>query len=166
MKFWKDEVYIKMCEKATEIQDGIIEYGDCVMFDQGEIAFAGKYEKSEKPNTVRVVMPDLENCYEENELDVVVRVKIFRQDQLIEILQNTEVHNRWSRLSKGGMALETFLQLIPEFFETERLPDGRVAIFTLNKQLQPFDSFEKMFLALIVKIKFNKTWNAEKGEWE
>ena len=142
-EFYNDPVYIKMCEKSIKIQDGVYKYGDCVTFNQGAIAFLGEYKETDKRGFVEIPIPDLDNIVDDDDRYVKPSCKIFRQDQLQKMIDDDAL----IALSEFGF---------------EYRDDGGGL---LDREDYPFDSIEKLWLAFVMKKKFNKTWSDKKEEW-
>jgi len=116
--------YIKMCEKATEIQEIYEEWPNgSVWFDGTDIVLqTGKL--TDHPCEGDIWLP--------------------RQDQLQEIVK-----------TRFGIEhdLESFLNVL----------EGWNPTGILDKYHKQFSTFEQLWLAFVMWVKFNKTWNGE--EW-
>lgn len=126
-KWYNDPVYIKMCEKATDIQKQNYHIGcikEFAIFQGGGIILDGNgswwygYEKTEHPP-----------------FEIRLKVWLPRQDDLQDMISD-DVHD-----------------LISEF-------DGFVS-FPEEWGNFPFASLEQLWLAFVMKEKYNKVWNGE-----
>ena len=137
--------YIKMCEKAQEIQESHTfdeEEGDFSIWlprqDQLQGMIEGTVmEKIEKFNKF-MHLPILNiKC---NEIDE-EKLEIFRE--------------KWGEMMKDSLARITPLPVC----ENEEL--NLINVFTST-----FTSFEQLWLAFVMKEKYGKTWNNKKEEWK
>jgi len=130
--------YIKMCNKAVEIQPLFKCLGDIVSWDNGRVFLVVKcYPDS--VNGIRI--KEWEN---DEEIDLASNATVFlpRQDQLQEIIEK-DLHEKIYEL------LSMFNGFVDEYCRT---PECN------------FTSWEQLWLAFVMKEKYNKTWNGE--EWK
>jgi len=149
MKFYEDEVYVKMCEKAKEIQKlqptckeakgSYFRYGD----------FPDDFYPKGRYRSDYVFIKCHDDIQEES-------VWLPRQDQLQEMLfsdffgENNRANTQRCLIMFNDWWKETS------------------AMYGKNKSGNPnefFETFEQCWLAFVMKQRFNKTWDSEKEEW-
>jgi len=139
------EKYIKMCEKAEEIQKEIRLYD--------VYAFMTEHEK------YKIGVYGGERIFKATFLTGAIFLP--RQDQLQEmILPELRKQQKYTHAYTKGQNAEGFIAtcLIADFNSwLDRM-------FPWLKQEQ-CNSMEQLWLAFVMKEKFNKTWNDEKEEW-
>ena len=134
------KTYIQMCEKAEEIQKGWkVSWGDWAWYKLG-----GKNEI----NFPHLELIDNNQLFSSVVIEVIRRESIWlpRQDQLQEMIDNEEKTDRFWR-----------------FVEFLRNPyDKRSYQITWVVWANEFStSMEQLWLAFVMKEKYNKVWNEE-----
>ena len=152
--------YIKMCEQAQEIQN-VNQIGG--MNELGDVYFSKTHNKifchfnSNEP---------IYNVFSGN---------IFEKIKCIEIIGSSKIEYAWLP------RIEDFIYLINESgyysnyirfcnedkshfigVDYKRMHYNLFNNFTFNKDV----SLEQLWLAFVMKKKYNKTWNSKKEEWE
>jgi len=154
------EVYIKMCEKAKEIQEfAPLDFGSWYaylrpltgLWCHPDDAKGHSYGKDRdyflahpiRPN-VNLIVEDFDgspmHIYEE----YIEHCWLPRQDQLQEMLSQ---HNLWAKT----LAFEFFLR--------------KEGSYDINSYAFQFTSMEQLWLAFVMKEKFGKVWDFEKEDW-
>ena len=136
------ETYIKMCEKAVEIQAemNINRIGDfffSISFAEGK-AFSNSYDSDMGITTAEFV-----KIKTVGEQDKIV-IWLPRQDQLQEMV--------------GGLS-DYLLYRFWDFLTDKK------GEYALNSYSRQFKSFEQLWLAFVMMKKFNKNWSPEKEDW-
>ena len=144
------ETYIKMCEKAEEIQHGHKwEYGDWFIAEFthwiiGDASFVyepdkeGLYHRLDKPGAILTQTEKYIDGYLGEKL-----IWLPRQDQLQEMLFN--IGNIFSPVN----AIASMNDFI--YYENKRVKYRGL----------PFTSMEQLWLAFVMKEKYNKVWEGE-----
>jgi len=156
--------YIKMCEKAEEIQDSHIKKPLDVFFHKSVIKTITSFPGSSSQDII------LENKYDLNyKSDIRPKewndycIWLPTQDQLQEII----LKDRYCLHYQGR-------ELIKDFYTFTHPEDMLEAMFINSKTneriskecayISAFTSMEQLWLAFVMKEKYNKIWNGE--EWE
>ena len=135
------EKYIKMCEKAEEIQKMRLD-----KWEEGDYVFDKGYDD------VRLVFQNAKWLMGYG----IYMVWLPRQDQLQEMI--------WLRVpSKKPRTL--LIWLLNSVVFPEDPPTNKNIADNENKYWEQFDSMEQLWLAFVMKEKFNKIWDDKKGEW-
>lgn len=143
--------YIKMCEKAEEMQEikGFFEAGDCYYHTkythQGQPA--GAYVASIR--VVKKIAPNQKTW----------RIWLPRQDQLQDMIETgNPLKGEWALLDR-------FLEFCRPFKNLGTIPHPRdlECAREKNDYLDKFNSREQLWLAFVMKEKYNKKWNGD--EW-
>lgn len=142
-KFYEDEEYIKMCEKADLIPTfaiwtiGYLEPG--IVWQDGN-CFYNQYSISMPSNNDKLIW-------------------IPRQDQLQEMLpEDYDVDVPYNMIDCIQSEINDF-----EMYPYVSGGGGAIDGWSIKKYYQQFTSFEQLLLSLVMKEKYNKTWNGE--EW-
>ena len=133
------ETYIKMCEKAEEIQNHSFDEGDYHGLLQNGYWSAHNY------------------CVEDGFVGV-NPLKVFwlpRQDQLQEMVGDL------ARKDWGANEFEAEVQ----FFAIEVIFSNDSGIFGLHTGYEQFQSWEQLWLAFVMKEKYGKVWTGEEWKW-
>jgi len=120
------ETYIKMCEKATEIQTS--------QQDMGFIHGDYYYEPASRNWDI------IYDSHKSYVYGIPLCIWLPRQDQLQEMLS---LHNLWAKT----LAFEFFLR--------------KEGSYDIKSYAFQFTSMEQLWLAFVMKEKYNKVWNGE-----
>lgn len=131
--------YIEMCRKAVEIQqeERDLVDGDVLVWDDGTVTIYTDYQ------------PDDGRWFDWP------RLWLPRQDQLQEMIAKED---DWLHET----AFEQFVNMIGESYYYAS--DEMVGRWHLDAD-SSHKSMEQLWLAFVMKVKFNKTWDTEKKEW-
>jgi len=134
------EKYIKMCSKATEIQEikknaGYYVSGDFVYCDNIDIIHIASYEEGFAINESAPI--DINFPFSGKLLKTVF---LPRQDQLQEMVIPEEVSSNWDWMRK-------------------------FILKTGSRYYIDFSSFEQLWLAFVMKEKYNKVWDEKQEDW-
>jgi len=144
--------YIEMCEKAQEIQElrkqlVSLEYGDCLFVtynnSYSEVEFIGKEFDLKKVDN-KIFNTEYINCEDEFDEELTSIIWLPRQDQLQEmpyLIDESLFDYHY-----------TFTNFVSWY-----------SFGTINFEL--FETFDQLWLAFIMKIKYYKTWNNLTKEW-
>ncbi len=137
MKFYEDEIYVKMCEKAGEIQIHQIpiinSLGDGVFFIKDFVW----YQQPDESKAFQV--------FRQNQLQEMIAKK-FTVEKLHEFVEFVvTIYNPICMKVMGGMV-------------------GCEGQMTIEELESPYNSYEKLWLHYVMKELFNKSWNGE--EWK
>ena len=166
MNWYEDPIYIKMCEKAWEIQDGV-EVGGSWIENYILCTRTGSFYHV----TDTIGMRKCESCG--NKEDYIEKSKCIwlpRQDQLQEMVVGLSPHDLSYKFAFFCNPMKryrvTFKGFPDEYYENGKTPNPPPDIWTnegeCNYPLQ-FTSMEQLCLAFVYKEKYNKGWNGE--EW-
>jgi hypothetical protein len=158
VKFYEDEIYIRMCEKAKELQNGIYEHGDCIKSSQGKISFVGEYEEVKDIaflGYIRLTTPDLENIVDDESCYQKPCCKIFRTDQLLEMV------NLDGKIIDLCLDKERDLDWHKNGWAIGELGNDSIIYYDVHG----YKTLEQCLLAYVMQKKFNKNFDSQKEEW-
>lgn len=149
--------YILMCQTAEEIQRYMKEH----MLNQSGVP---TLEVNSIPDLYRrILIPRQDQLQEMIKGDVIEKIKKFNTTfySPVHVFTNKlseeklrEFKRQWRDMISG---------VHNSFIKIKSSKDDKFDFITATVK---FDSFEKMWLALVMKENYNKTWNFESQQWE
>ena len=145
--------YIRMCEKADEIQEARIPRKDDILLH--DICPKCMLETEVHPNPM--YMHTCEHCKWSGNYNDLLFIWLPRQDQLQDMLKEV-IKNKY--ISQPTHIVSLLIKEIAEYASCGREGEFRYPSFkTANN-----GSMEQLWLAFVMKEKYNKIWNGEKWE--
>ncbi len=151
----KSKEYIKMCEKAVEIQKTYYDKKDGMptlrnKLEVGDYMIHKTLTGSCDYITPYIFRADIHGNIREPEM---YDVWLPRQDQLQGMIVNTQIEP--SKYKNTFWVLQQFYKFVK---------DGEGYWHSFDNCPYPHPSMEQLWLAFVMRKKFNKTWDGEKWE--